>query len=61
MNTHNLGFCEEISTILSELSSNNFHILSSDTVLQVPKYLSERWKNADGKCEVGKLRITRSK
>lgn len=30
-------------------------------LVKVPKYLSERWKNADGKCEVGKLRITRSK
>lgn len=30
-------------------------------LVKVPKYLSERWKKAEGKCEVGKLRITRSK
>lgn len=30
-------------------------------LVKVPKYLSEKWKKAGGKCEVGKLRITRSK
>lgn len=30
-------------------------------LVKVPKYLSEKWKKASGKCEVGKLRITRTK
>ncbi|KAL4220343.1 General transcription factor IIF subunit 2 [Mactra antiquata] len=30
-------------------------------LVKVPKYLSEKWKKASGKCEVGRLKITRSK
>ncbi|XP_045200091.2 general transcription factor IIF subunit 2-like [Mercenaria mercenaria] len=30
-------------------------------LVKVPKYLSEKWKKASGKCEVGRLMITRSK
>ena len=34
---------------------------SAFVFIQVPKYVSEKWKKATGKCEVGKLKITRSK
>lgn len=30
-------------------------------LVKVPKYLSEKWKKAPGSCEVGKLKITRSR
>lgn len=30
-------------------------------LVKVPKYLSEKWKKASGKCEVGRLKITRSR
>lgn len=29
-------------------------------LVKVPKYLSEKWKTAKGKCEVGRMKITRS-
>lgn len=37
------------------------NVINSYILYQVPKYLAERWENAEGNSEVGKLRLTRSK